>query len=313
MSQRIFEELKKPIQRAVQDSGLAISDIDKCILVGGSCNMPIVQDFLNALMRVPVVYSHDTDLAVAKGLGTYVGIKQRIGQVKDLVLTDICPFSLNINVYNRTDVTKDLITTLIPRNTALPASRSNTFWTVDKGQAEIKFTVNQGEEIYAEDNTKLGELIVAVPSNKKEYEAVDVTFIYDINAMLVMQAKVVSTKKEYQLVMAGKGIHIPQNQLEKYIKSIQNLKLVHYQRMDLLLERAKRIYAEVSEDLKPPMQEIVQALQALNSAGSIRKTNERLDEIESTLKDIEKSLTGSDIFNKMPVFLRLIKNQSSDE
>ena len=313
ISQRIFENLKKPIQLAVQDSGLAISDIDKCILVGGSCRMPIVQDFLSGLMRVPVVYSADTDKVVALGLGTYVGIKQRMGPVKDLVLTDICPFSLNVSSYNDFDQYRPVNTTMIPRNTALPASRTNQFFNVEIGQTKINITISQGEEVYASDNIKLGELDVVVPHNKKGHEAVDVTFTYDINAMLAVQAKVLSTGKEYQLVLAGKGFSIPDHQLDKYVKSIQKTRLAHFERIDILLERAKCIYTEVSEGLKPPMQDIVRALESLSTGGSIRKANDKLDEISDILNDIEKHLSGSEIFNKMPVFLRLIKGKSNDE
>ena len=313
MSQRIFESLKKPIKLAVQDSGLAISDIDKCILVGGSCRMPIVQDFLSGQLRVPVTYSEDTDKIVAVGLGTYVGIKQRMGEVKDLVLTDICPFSLNIGTYNHTDPSRNLSSVMIPRNTALPASRTSRFFNVEMGQTKINVPINQGEAIYADDNTKLGELNVSVPRNKQNHEAIDVTFTYDINAILAVQVKAVSTGKEYQLVIAGKGLSIPEHQLDKYVENIQKMKLAHFERMDLLLEHAKRIYTEVGEDLKQHMQDIVLALESVNTNGSIRKANDKLDEIEGILNDIEKNLNGSDIFNKMPVYLRLIKKSSRDE
>ncbi|MCL2528512.1 MAG: Hsp70 family protein [Defluviitaleaceae bacterium] len=313
LSKNIFEGIKKPIQQAVQDSGLAISDIDKCILVGGSCRMPIVQEFLDSVMRVPVTYSQDTDMVVAMGLGTYVGIKQRIGQVKDLVLTDICPFSLNIGSHNYANPSKLINSVMIPRNTALPVSRTSQFFNVEIGQTKIGFPINQGEAIYADDNTKLGALDVTVPHNKKENEAVDVTFTYDINAMLVVRAKVVSTGKEYQLVLAGRGLSITDTELEKHVKSIQKVKLVHYEKMDLLLERAKRIYTEVGEDLKQHMQNVVMALESVNTNGSIRKANQKLDEIEAILNEIESSLRGSDIFNKLPVYLRLIKGGKEDE
>lgn len=312
MSKRVFERLKKPIQLAVQDSGLTIADIDKCILVGGSCRMPIVRDFLSGLMRVPVTYSQDADRLVAQGLGTYVGIKQRVGQVKDLVLTDICPFSLNIGSHNPAQPSKMINSIMIPRNTALPVSRTNTFYNVDIGQTKVGFPINQGEAIYADDNTKLGELNVSVPYNKKSHEAMEATFTYDINAMLLVQVKVVSTGKEYQLALAGKGLTIPEHQLEKYVKDIQKVKLAHIQRMDLLLERAKRIYTEVGENLRPSMQSIVLALESVNTSGSIRKANDKLDELEEVLGDIEKNLNGSDIFNKMPVYLRLIKREHDE-
>ena len=308
LSQSILERLKKPIQAAVRDSGLSIRDIDKCILVGGSCKMPVVQDFLSSLLRVPVTYSQDTDKVVAQGLGTYVGIKQRAGEVKDLVLTDICPFSLNISVHNRDNPQKPLTQTMIPRNSALPTSRTSAFFTVEPGQTTIEVLVNQGEEIYAADNTELGKINVQVPLNRKEHEQIDVTFTYDINAILAVQVKVPSTGKQYQLMLAGKGLDIPENQLNKYVQNIQNFKLAHYQRLDLLRERAKRIYAEVGEDAKAFMQSVTLGLENMDGLGSIRKVSQTLDEMEEYLDQVESGLGGDDIFNNMPVFLRLIKS-----
>jgi len=103
-------------------------------LVGGSCHMPIVRDYLESLLRVPVTDSGEVDKVVASGLGIYVGIKGRSGDVKDLVLTDICPFSLNTSVYNHQNAAKSLAHTMIPRNTALPISRTEPLCTVSPGQ-----------------------------------------------------------------------------------------------------------------------------------------------------------------------------------
>jgi len=306
----ILERIKIPIQSAVRDSGLAISDIDKCVLVGGSCKMPVVQDFLSSLLRVPVTYSSDTDLIIAKGLGTYVGIKQRADEVKDLVLTDLCPFSLNVGLHNPNDPLRALCHTMIPRNTALPTSRSSPLFTVQLGQTKIQTGINQGEELYADDNINLGKLDIVVPRNMKEHEQMDVTFTYDINAILVVQVKVVSTGKQYQLALGGKGLDIPEHQLDKYVQNIQNFKLAHYERRDMLLERAKRIYAEVGENSKEYMKIVILELESMH--GSIRKTNDNLDEIEIYLNNIEKSLEADDIFNEMPVFLRLIKSEHKE-
>jgi len=311
-AQQILERLKKPIQQAVRDSGLAISDIDKCILVGGSCKMPIVQDFLGTLLRVPVSYSSDADHIVALGLGTYVGIKQRASQVKDLVLTDICPFSLNVGTYNHDNPARNITQVMIPRNTALPTSRTLPFFTVILGQNTIDILISQGEEFYNDDNTALGKLTVQVPYNIRVHEQIDVTFTYDINAILVVQVKVASTGKQYQLMLAGKGLDIPEHQLEKYLTNIQNLKLAHYERLDFVLEQAKRMYAEADENLRPYMQQIVLELEKLNKIGSIRKINKTIGDIETQLAEIEKNLGSDDIFNKLPVFLRLIKGDADE-
>jgi len=313
ISQKVLERLKKPIQAAVRDSGLSVSDIDKCILIGGSCNMPVVQDFLNSILRIPVVSGTDMDKTVALGLGAYAGIKQRASEIKDLVLTDICPLSLNVAVHNYQDPVKLLNQSIIPRNTALPASRTNQLCTVNLGQTMIDLKINQGEELYAADNTYLGEITMSVPKNMNDYEKIDVTFIYDINAILAVQVKAITTGETKQLILTGNGLEIPQHQVEKYLKNIQDLRLAHHERIELLTERAKRIYAESDEVQKQSMQQVVLELERLVSGGSIRKTNVVLNDIENFLTEIEKRMCGGDIFNEMPVFLRLIKGGLNDD
>jgi molecular chaperone HscC len=310
----VLERLKKPIQTAVRDSGLSISDIDKCILIGGSCNMPVVQDFLGNLLRVPISSDIDMDKAVAEGLGVYVGIKQRADYVRDLVLTDICPFSLNIDVHNPANPSRLLCQTIIPRNTPLPASRTMPFFTLNKGQLLILVSVNQGENMYADENIKLGSTNINVPYNSVNFEQIDVTFNYDINAILEVTVKSVSTGKTKRLILTGMGMTLSENQIEQYLKNIQSMKLAHNEKIDLLHERAKRIFAESHEGLKEQMQQIVFELGALSAGGSIRKTNKVLDEIEKFLDEIEAQMNENNIFREMPIFMRLIKGGlNSDE
>ena len=308
LSMRVLERLKKPIQSAVRDSGLGISDIDKCILVGGSCHMPIVQNYLSSLLRVPVADSSDLDKTVVMGLGAYVGIKQRTGSVKDLVLTDICPFSLNVGVHNHENPGKPLSFTMIARNTALPTSHTERFWAIELGQTAMHLQVSQGEELYSDENAPLGKIDIKIPYNKSEHEQVDVTFTYDINAILAVQAEAVSTGVKEQLIVTGNKLPFSDQQVEKYIKNVQNIKLAHHGRMEFLLEKAKRIYVESGEDTKYYMREVVASLEKLGKAGSIRKANKTMDEIDAYLSDIEKGMrSGGSIFNSKPAFLRLLR------
>lgn len=144
ITKHIFTEIKKVIGKAVKDSGFSAEELDSLILVGGSSYMPVVRDYLTQLLNIPVSQSEDIDLLVARGLGKYIGIKQREADVKDLLVTDICPFSLSTGVHNPIDTAKDLAEVIIPRNTVLPASESVTLQTVKKGQTHVNVTVYQG-------------------------------------------------------------------------------------------------------------------------------------------------------------------------
>ena len=307
LSNHILERLKNTMRLAVKDSGLSISEISKCILIGGSCHMPIIREYLDRLLRIPVFDSLDVDKAVAIGLGLYAGIKERKQDVKDLVLTDICPFSLNVDVYNEQNPQKALTYTLIQRNTILPTRVTRPLWTVFHGQTDISIRVNQGEQFYADENILLGNLNCKVPYNAKDYEKIEVTFSYDINAILAVDVEVCSTGAKHALVLTGDGLNLSEKQIEKYVNDIKNLKLAHLERAALLLERAKRVYAESDEIMRHYVKELILSLEKMEQMSSIRRTNKILDSIESNLADIEKNLGADEIFNNMSVFLRLIK------
>lgn len=203
---KIFEKIRYNISIAMRESGFEKEDIDKLILVGGTCLMPIVQDYLLDLLNIPLEMKDYIDEIVVCGLGTYIGIMQREDMVKNLVLTDICPFSLNTNTFNHQQTNNPYTSTLIKKNSVLPISKSNTYYTLNLGQDKINFDVNQGESIYANDNITLGQILVDVPINNVEYEAVELTYSYDINSLLSIEAKVISTGSIHYYEMREKGI-----------------------------------------------------------------------------------------------------------
>jgi len=311
LSGGVLERLRRPIQLAMKDSGLSASDIDKCILVGGSCRMPIVRDYLFDLLRVPIDDGDDVNKMVALGLGMYAGIKQRDLEVKDLVLTDICPFSLNTNVHNEQNPNKHLSYTMIPRNATLPASQTQQFFTIKPGQTKIVMQISQGEQVYADDNIKLGDLSVNVPYNRKEHEKINMTFSYDINAILAAEIEVVSTGAVRSLVLTGSGLELSEKEIQRSLHNIKNLNLAHLERSGLLLERAKRIYTESDDFLRIRLMEIILVLENVSPGGSIRKINETLDAVEEYLEDIERKMGYSDIFNE-PAFLTVIKGGAGE-
>jgi len=309
LSKDLFAQLKKPIQWAVNDSDLEIDEINKCVLVGGSCHMKIVQEFLSDLLRIPVVNSEDIDQIVAKGLGLYVGIKERQSEVKDLVLTDICPFTLSVGKHNVVDPNKLISHSIIARNSTLPTSRSYPFQTIELGQTALRVGVYQGEAIYADDNILLGELDLTVPYNKKDHEQIVVTFYYDINAILVVKMDIISTGEEHSLALTGDGLGVSGQEMQKYLKNIESMKLkaVQHERQAYLLEQAQRIYKESPDEQRNFIERLILELEKLTGAGSIKKREEKLDVIEQHLKQIDGLNYSKDIFNKNPSTEQIIQ------
>lgn len=120
--------------------------------------MPVVQKYLNYLLQRTDIAVVSPDYMIALGAGVYAGIKERNADIRDMLLTDICPFSLGVSQYNEADPNRDLCDVLIERNMALPVSRETIMTTAHDRQTKMRFKVYQGEAMYAEDNLLLGSI-----------------------------------------------------------------------------------------------------------------------------------------------------------
>ena len=245
----LLESCKNVIGKAVKDSGFSAGELDSLILVGGSSQMPVLQHYLSDALNIPVLKEENMDSLVVLGLGKYIGIKQRDENIKDLVVTDICPFSLSTSTYNEQNPDLELSTVLIPKNSVLPTSKKMTLRTVHKGQTKVNISVFQGQAMYAKENLFLGQAFIHVPRNMHDYESFDLIYSYDINSMLYVEAIVHSTKEHY-IFRVSKGDLLEKVDASVRLDSIKEVSLALYQNneVDALLARIERIYQEVDDE-----------------------------------------------------------------
>ena len=137
----IFDRMKKVLARAIRDSGRSISEIDHVILVGGSSKLAILPDFIASLFGKPPLKLDDPDTIVARGVGICAGIKERSGEIKDVVMTDVCPFTLGTSVVNDDKDQNPHMSVMIERNSVLPVSRSDRFYTTRDNQEKIRVDI----------------------------------------------------------------------------------------------------------------------------------------------------------------------------
>ncbi len=252
ISSELFKRIERPVLHALKDSGLNKQDIHSIILVGGSCHMPIIKQYLEHISGIRTCEYGSPDTSVALGLGVYVGIKERSSDIKDVLLTDICPFSLGINVHNRNQPDRALMSVLIERNSALPTSKENRFYTAGDWQKDIRVGVYQGEAMYAEDNILLGEIKMSVMPAPRGQECIDVRFTYDLNGILDVDAVTVSSQHRERLVIVNKGSWLTEQEIEQRIRELAKLK-IHPRDEDenkLLLARAERLFEETTGALR---------------------------------------------------------------
>ena len=288
----LLESCKNVIGKAVKDSGFSASELDSLILVGGSSKMPVLQHYLSDALNIPVLKEEHMDSLVVLGLGKYIGIKQRDENIKDVVVTDICPFSLSTSTYNEQNPDLELSTVLIPKNSVLPTSKKMTLRTVHKGQTKVNISVFQGQAMYAKENLFLGQAFIHVPRNMHDYESFDLIYSYDINSMLYVEAIVHSTKEHY-IFRVSKG-----NVLEKVDASVRldsikevSLALYHNNEVDALLARIERIYREVDEETQDYLMklhtEFTKDMESL--INNIQKRKRLINQVSRILDQIEES------------------------
>lgn len=299
----LLESCKNVIGKAVKDSGFSASELDSLILVGGSGKMPVLQHYLSDALNIPVLKEENMDSLVALGLGKYIGIKQRDENIKDVVVTDICPFSLSTSTYNEQNPGLELSTVLIPKNSVLPTSKKMTLRTVHKGQTKVNISVFQGQAMYAKENLFLGQAIIHVPRNMHDYESFDLIYSYDINSMLYVEAIVHSTQEHY-IFRVSKGDVLEKVDASVRLDSIKEVSLALYQNneVDALLARIERIYQEVDEETQDYLMklhtEFTKDMETL--INNIQKRKRLINQVSQILNQIEESqnVDSLDIFSQ---------------
>lgn len=288
----LLESCKNVIGKAVKDSGFSASELDSLILVGGSSKMPVLQHYLSDALNIPILKEENMDSLVALGLGKYIGIKQRDENIKDVVVTDICPFSLSTSTYNEQNPDLELSTVLIPKNSVLPTSKKMTLRTVHKGQTKVNISVFQGQAMYAKENLFLGQAFIHVPRNMHDYESFDLIYSYDINSMLYVEAVVHSTKEHY-IFRVSKGDVLEKVNASVRLDSIKEVSLALYQNneVDALLARIERIYKEVDEETQDYLMklhtEFTKDMESL--INNIQKRQRLINQVSRILDQIEES------------------------
>ncbi|RGW71983.1 molecular chaperone HscC [Holdemanella biformis] len=303
ITKSLLESCKNVIGKAVKDSGFSASELDSLILVGGSSKMPVLQHYLSDALNIPVLKEENMDSLVVLGLGKYIGIKQRDENIKDVVVTDICPFSLSTSTYNEQNPDLELSTVLIPKNSVLPTSKKMTLRTVHKGQTKVNISVFQGQAMYAKENLFLGQAFIHVPRNMHDYESFDLIYSYDINSMLYVEAIVHSTKEHY-IFRVSKGDVLEKVDASVRLDSIKEVSLALYQNneVDAILARIERIYKEVDEETQDYLMklhtEFTKDMESL--INNIKKRKRLINQVSQILNQIEESqnVDSLDIFSQ---------------
>jgi molecular chaperone HscC len=245
----LLARLRGPIERALRDSSTRPDQLDQIVLVGGASRMPMVSRLVTRLFgRLPLRHMHP-DQAIAIGACAAAGMKQRAEAFREVVMTDVCPYSLGVETV-RLDLmssgAEGMFMPVIERNSVIPTSRVERFFPLQDGQRHLTLKVYQGESPRVASNIFLGKLEVPLPGVASAACPVDVRFTYDSNGLLDVEAHVTASDVRHRLVIEQNPGLLSATEIHDRLNALAGLK-VHPREQQAnvaVLARLERLYEE---------------------------------------------------------------------
>jgi len=196
LSTDLLDRCRKPVEQSLSDANLKMSDIQEVILVGGSTRISAIQQVVKQLSGKSPNMTVNPDEVVALGAAVQAGVLA--GEVSDIVLLDVTPLSLGVETLG------GVTTKLIPRNTTVPTSKSETFSTASDGQTSVEINVLQGERDLVRDNKSLGNFrLDGIPPAPRGSPKIEVKFDIDANCILSVTATDKGSGKKADIKITG--------------------------------------------------------------------------------------------------------------
>ena len=290
--EELLMKIREPVKKSLADAGLKLGDIDEVLLIGGATRLSVVRDFLIRLFRKFPDTRMNPDETVALGAAVQAAMKERREEVKEVILTDVCSFTLGTEVvveYEEGKYEDGRFCPIIERNTVIPASHTERLYTVKDNQTKVRIRVLQGESRFARNNLYLGELEIEVPKAPKGQESVDVTYTYDINSLLEVEVTVVSTGFKQKLIIKGQDNQMTDEEIRKRMEELAYLKIQprDYEENRLVLLRAERMYEEALGDRRKKLDHYITAFEAALKRGDHDEIMDARDALNEVLEEEE--------------------------
>ncbi len=281
----LVESTLTPVRNALKDAKMTKDDIDKVIFVGGSTRIPMVYDLIKKELGKEPSREVNPDEVVSMGAAIQGGVLT--GDVNDIVLLDVTPLSLGIETLG------GVMTTLIPRNTTIPTSKSEVFSTAADNQPAVDVHVLQGERSMAADNKTLGRFqLTNIPPAPRGVPQIEVKFDIDANGIVNVTAKDLGTNKEQSITITS-NTNLSDDEIDRMMKEAEANKEADNKRKEeaevkneaeqLVFQTEKSIKDlgdKVSEKEKEEAEELIKGLKEALEKDDIAKIKEEKDKLQ---------------------------------
>ena len=298
---KLIEATMTPTRQAMKDAGVKKGDVDKVILVGGSTRVPAVQEAVEKEAGKAPYKGINPDEAVAMGAALQAGIIAGDEGVSDVLLLDVTPLTLGIETLG------GVMTTMIERNTTIPARRSEIYSTAADNQPAVTIHVLQGEREFAKDNVTLGEFtLVGIPAAPRGVPQIEVTFDIDANGIVNVSAKDMGTGKEQsvkiesQTSLSEDEIQAKISEAESFAEEDKRKAKVELRNMaDQVLYQTRRTLDEsedklTDEDVGPVKEKLDELEKLVQDEDGKPLDIDSVDDaaIQAKVKEIEEAMHG---------------------
>lgn len=268
LSKPLLSRIKTPIERALRDSDLSVSELDGVILVGGATKMPMIRTFISKLFGKMPYITIDPDEVVAQGAAVQAALKGKHAPIQEVILTDVCPYTLGTNVsksLRNGGYESGHFLPIIERNTIIPVSRVERLNTVHDLQKELRIQILQGESRLSKDNILLGELFVAIPPKPAGEECVDVRYTYDINGILEVAVHVLSTGFKRVEMISRTHNNMTKDEIKSRFEELSHLKIHPREAQEnlWLIAKGERLYEEYKGEMRDQIAGVISDFEAV--------------------------------------------------
>ncbi|MCF0109178.1 MAG: Hsp70 family protein [Erysipelotrichaceae bacterium] len=288
----LLDRFGKPIEKCLRDGKYVLDDIDRVILVGGATRLSIVRDHVRKILNIWPQFYVDPDTSVAVGAALQAAMKQRDKTVEEVILTDVCPFTLGTEVVDDSGwiEVRGIYLPIIERNTTIPVSKTVPVYNVYENQKAVHVKVLQGESRMTSGNLLLGSIDVDIPPGPKGSQQVDITYTYDINSLLEVVVKVVSTGEVKKAIIQNEHKDFDMKEAEERFEKLSYLKQNPREDEENLFAilRGNRLYEECTGKDREQVKEALTSFDGMLAKGSRieierarRKLLDLFDEIEN--------------------------------
>ncbi len=285
----LIQKTLSPVQKALDDAKIKVSNIDEVVLVGGMTRMPKVIEAVTKFFGKEPNRGVNPDEVVAVGAAVQGGVLA--GEVNDVLLLDVTPLTLGLETLG------SVSTPLIPRNTTIPTSKSQVFSTAADNQTQVEINILQGERPMAADNKSLGRFILdGIPPAPRGVPQIEVTFDIDASGILSVKAKDKASGKEQSIKITG-STGLSKDEIEKMTKEAEMHAKEDQEKKDKIEARnhadsliftsekaLKDAGDKVNADIKKEVEDKIKALKDILDSGS-------KEDIEAKTKELSESLS----------------------